>query len=120
MIVRAILLASLLGATSVAEARFVSQQLAGMHRVCKYENPDYSQRRLRPQVQLTIGIGEPCPARYSPVRAPASPTIPSMATLHGQRRVQGRIECLYQYQGRTYPRSIPLGGHCPFTPHFSN
>lgn len=108
-----------LAAAAPAEARLVSQRVAGMNRLCVYANPNYSERRRTPQLIRRIGAGEPCPVRYTPPR-PVSPEIPipAMATLKDERSENGQRICVYSYSGRDYRQIARPGFGCPYTPHF--
>ena len=102
-----------------AEARLVSQRMAGLNRFCVYSNPNREQSRRTPRLIRRIGAGEPCPVRYTPpppVRP--EPAVPSMATLRDQRSENGQRICVYSYEGRDYRRVARAGFSCPYTPHF--
>lgn len=115
----ALLAAAPFAAAAPADARLMSQRVAGIHRLCSYSNPNVSQRRRTPALVRRIGAGEPCPVRYNPP-PPVQPreVVPSMATLRDERPDGQRIVCIYQYAGRLYSHAIPAGSRCPLTPHF--
>jgi hypothetical protein len=120
MLRRVSILALLLAVAPAAEARLVSQYVAGVNRVCRYENPNAGRRQTVPLVSRLIGSGEPCPIRYPSQRNLRTNAIPSMATLKGRQRVEGRYFCVYEYLGRNYSRAVTPGAACPLTPHFFN
>lgn len=120
MLRRAAIFALLLAITPAAQARLVSQSVAGVNRVCRYENPNAGRRQTVPFVTRLIGSGEPCPVRYPSQRNLRTNAIPSMAILKGRQRVAGRDLCVYEYFGRNYSRPIASGAACPLTPHFFN
>jgi hypothetical protein len=120
MLRRVAIFALVLAAAPAAEARLVSQYVAGVNRVCRYENPNAGRRQTVPLVSRLIGSGEPCPVRYPSQRNLRNNIIPSMATLKGRQRAGGRDICLYEYLGRTYSRPVTPGAACPLTPHFFN
>jgi hypothetical protein len=120
MLRRVAIFALLLTIAPAAEARLVSQYVAGVNRVCRYENPNAGRRQTVPLVSRLIGSGEPCPIRYPNQRNLRTNAIPSMATLKGRQRVAGRDLCVYEYLGRSYSRAVTPGAACPLTPHFFN
>lgn len=120
MLRRLAIFALLLATAPAAEARLVSQYVAGVNRVCRYENPNAGRRQTVPLVSRLIGSGEPCPVRYPSQRNLRTSAIPSMATLKGRQRVAGRDICLYEYLGREYSRAVTPGAACPLTPNFFN
>jgi hypothetical protein len=120
MLRRVVIFALLLAIAPAAEARLVSQYVAGVNRVCRYENPNAGRRQTVPLVSRLIGSGEPCPVRYPSQRNLRTNAIPSMATLKGRQRAGGRDICVYEYLGRDYSRAVSPGAACPLTPHFFN
>ncbi|MEA3029328.1 MAG: hypothetical protein QOG13_653 [Sphingomonadales bacterium] len=95
----------------------VAQRLDGLRRICGYE--DLARGRRAPPLQIAIGMAEPCPFQYPGRRAPPPQQVPSMATLEGESRVDGRKICRYIYLGVRYSRAVQPGQTCPLTPHFN-
>jgi hypothetical protein len=120
MLRRVAIFALLLAIAPAAGARLVSQSVAGVNRVCRYENPNAGRRQTVPLVTRLVGSGEPCPVRYPSQRNPRTDVIPSMAILRGRERAAGRDLCVYEYLGRNYSRPVAPGATCPLTPHFFN
>jgi len=107
---------TMLALVSLAQSggALVGQRLDGLRRVCSYE--DRVRGRLAPPLEIAIGMAEPCPFYNPGRRRPRPAEIPSMATLEGQSRENGRTICRYSYLGVRYSRPIGAGRYCTYTP----
>ena len=105
-------------AAAETAGRLLGERTHGAERLCIYEVPNAVLRGELPQRQRQVGLGEPCPRfdpgdRLTPVR-----TVPSLATLAGERQVSKQRFCVYAYQGRRYERPVRPAQYCPMTPYF--
>src|SRR2546423_15055082 len=74
-----------LASSTLGRDRLASQFVRGIQRICIYGTGQTPRA-------LAVGRGEPCPGHYHPVEAEV-PTIPAMAMLASQFRVEGRLIC---------------------------
>jgi hypothetical protein len=116
-------LAGLAGATP-ALARFVSQQTRNGAHYCQYIAPGQvhrppSQARAAVNstlVEVRIPIGARCSATLPAAAGREPPSIPLMAMLTREARIEGRRYCVYRYEGRDYSILAPPSGTCRLTP----
>ena len=102
-------------AEPAAASRLISQTVEGTTRVCIYEGG--GRNRLpgtRPALSLTVGVGEPCPARYPDTDRSLTP-VPDNARLISRREIGNYTVCTYFFRGRNYERQQRRGALCPLT-----